>query len=535
MVLGTTLPFIRRAYFVDDHYFVAIARGILAHPTRPYDFKSDDAGLQVVGWQRGEKPRMVNPLLFHYYLAAVIRCWGDAVWKLRASSLVFSLLAVGAMYFLGRRFTDDPFYPALLMAVTPAYWLTSYSLLIDSALIGLFLAALWTFMIGLETRRTRWIFLSGVLMGATILTKYFGVLIVPLALLWQWLHPNDRRWRSGYVAYGICAVLLFLWSVWNYETYGAAHMLASFSRGVKANEPFLFYWYKILAVASFIGGGTIFLLAVPFCLWRMSRLVVGALGLLTIVLYLTFHSATGGFTAAESAQLTIWIGVAFAFVAALAINGWPRETSDQFLYAWVFLGVAELIVVMPWTAGRYMLCVLPAVIWLFARILNKAQLTVWRYPILALTAVVGLALADADYVQANCIEALAHQLQRIGPQLQRLAPRPAHWYYLADTFDGSQPYLEPLGWQNVFPNQTFHKGDLFLRAHYRKSSWWKMTHMDRFRPVWTYEVTSRNPLRVMDVPASAGWYASCWGALPFTWTDHPLERFDLYQATADTQ
>ena len=48
---------------------------------------------------------------------------------------------------------------------------------------------------------------------------------------------------------------------------------------------------------------------------------------------------------------------------------------------------------------------------------------------------------------------------------------------------------------------------------------------NRSSDVW--EFNNWIPLRVMDVPASAGFYASCWGILPYAITQHPLERFEL--------
>src|SRR5258708_6598062 len=108
VVLRTTLPFLRPAYFVDDYFFVLVAQSILENPWRPYDFKSDDAGIGNVAWERGHRPRMVNPPLFHYYLAGVIALWGDAPWKLRTASLLFSFIALFSMYFLGKRFVRDP-------------------------------------------------------------------------------------------------------------------------------------------------------------------------------------------------------------------------------------------------------------------------------------------------------------------------------------------------------------------------------------------------------------------------------------------
>src|SRR5579863_8613523 len=71
VMLATSLPFVHRAYFVDDYYFVTMAKGILQNPLRPYDFKSDDAGIGNDAWERGQSARMVNPPLFHYFLAGV--------------------------------------------------------------------------------------------------------------------------------------------------------------------------------------------------------------------------------------------------------------------------------------------------------------------------------------------------------------------------------------------------------------------------------------------------------------------------------
>jgi len=534
VVLLTALPFVHRAYFVDDHYFVTIARGILEHPLRPYDFRSDDAGLNVSGWERGEKPRMVNPLLFHYYLAGVIWVWGDQSWKLRTSSLVFSVLAVWAMFFLGKRFVRDPLYPALLMAVTPAYWLTSYSLLIDTALLAFLLMSLLAFVKGLEQRSMAWILLAGLLMGCTMLTKYFGAIVFPLAALWQLIHPDYRRWKPGYAAFIIAGVVLVLWSVWNIWGYGQAHLLASFARGVKIDEAGIFYLYKVLSVGSFLAGGTVFMIAGFPLLWRRSRLISVAVCLAMSVLAVLFASRAGGFTVNQSLQFVFWLGASGSFLIWLFLQqGSEHQRSSFYLLFWVGIALAELIVVMPWTAGRYLLCLLPALCWLFDRALEQERLGRWKKYLLGMTAVVALCVAHGDYVQANAIESLARRLQVERPHLERLAPPPARWFYLADSFDGSESYLASLGWQNVFPSQTFTKGDLFLRAHYRKSSWWRMERMDRFQRVSSWEYQSWNPLRVMDVPGSAGWYASCWGALPFTVRLRPLERFELYQVVSE--
>ena len=531
VVLATGLPFVRRAYFVDDYYFVTMARGILQNPWRPYDFKSDDAGIGNVAWERGQRPRMVNPPLFHYYLAGVIALFGDAPWKLRASSLLFPLVAMIAMYFLGKRWVPDPLTAALLMALSPAWWLTSYSLLIDSALAAFLLASLWVFVIGQERRSVAWILAAGCLMGLTMGVKYFGVIVVPIALSWQLLDSKRRKWPGGYLAYGAFALVQLAWGFWNIATYGRSHFLEALPRGM--DSPSSIAWaQKALVVAGFLGGGLVFILAAPFFLWRLSKGWMAVLGVLFAGLAALFSSRAGGFTPDQAFLLSLFIVGAAAFFVVTGRTLDFTDRSQAFLGIWAALGLLELVVVMPWTAARYLLCVLPAIAWIFILQLEKFGSPFLRRSVLGVTALAGLLLAHADYVQANTIVKLAAALRIRAGEFQRIAPKPqSHWYYLADTFDGSQPYLEPLGWRNVLPHQKFEKGDLFLRAYYRKSSWWNVDEqMKQFRPVARLEVRSWNPLRVMDVPASAGFYASCWGALPWAITNHPLERFELYQA-----
>jgi 4-amino-4-deoxy-L-arabinose transferase-like glycosyltransferase len=534
IVLATGLPFVHRPYFVDDYYFVTMAKGILQNPWRPYDFKSDDAGIGNVGWERGQRPRMVNPPLFHYYLAGVIGLFGDAPWKLRASSLLFSLVAVIAMYFQGKRWCPDSLTATLLMALCPAYWLTSYSLLIDSALVAFLLASLWAFVIGQERRSMAWVLVSGLLMGLTMSVKYFGVIVVLIALSWQLVDSERRKWLSGYLAYGAFALVQLAWALWNIATYGRSHFLAALPRGMES--PSLIAWaQKALVVAGFLGGGLIFILVAPLFLWRLSRAWVVVLAILFAGLAALLASKAGGFAPDQAILLTFFIIGAAAFLVVTGRTIDLTNRNQVFLGLWAALGLLELVIVMPWTAGRYFLCVLPAIAWIFVLQLEKFGSPVLRRSVLGVTALAGLALAHADYVQANTIVRLADSLRRRAAEFQVMAPKPhSHWYYLADTFDGSQPYLEPLGWQNVLPHQKFQKGDLFLRAYYRKSSWWNVgEEMRQFRPVARLEVRSWNPLRVMDVPASAGFYASCWGALPWAITNHPLERFELYQAVSE--
>ncbi len=533
LALITSVPFLHRAYFVDDYYFVKMAQGIVEHPWRPYDFTSDDAGLGNVAWERGQLPRMVNPPLLHYYLAGVITLFGQETWKLRTSYLVFSLMSLFAMYFLGKRFTLKPLAAAALMAVTPAFWLTSYSLLIDGALVAFMLVSLLAWIKGHEQRSVPLVLLSGFLMGLTMLVKYPGVLVVWLALGWQLMDPQRRRWKAGYLAFALFLLVQLLWAQWNIATYGQSHFLASLARGMTSFSPLL-WSQKAVVVGSFLGGATVFVLGAYALLWNISKGWLVGLGGIGLALLAALASPQGGFSAAQALLLVVFImgSLSFVVVAARRLSN-GAHPSEAFLFFWMVSGIFLLVIMMPWTAGRYLLCVVPVLCWIFARLVaHDGARILWRASFVA-TAITALLVAHGDYLQANTIVKLADQMRLKTEGLQALSPKPQHhWYYLADTFDGSHHYLAPLGWENALPDQKYKRGDLLMRAYYRKSSWWDIREaLKSFQRISYVEMKSRNPIRTMDVPASAGFYASCWGALPWVITTHPLERYELYQAT----
>jgi hypothetical protein len=296
--------------------------------------------------------------------------------------------------------------------------------------------------------------------------------------------------------------------------------------------PSLIGWaQKGVVLGSFIGGSVFFVLACLPMLWRVSRAWLAGLLLIAAVLFGLFSSRAGGFAFSQSGLLALFISGTVAFLVVMARTlGTLKNRNHLFLVLWILIGMVELVVVMPWTAGRYLLIIMPPTCWAFQLIVESfGGRRLWQVA-WAATALMGLSLAYADYGQANTIVQLMRTLTDKQADIQKLAPKPFHHYsYLGDTFDGNQAYLAPLGWEDAFPSQAWRVGDLLLKPHYRQSGWWRLDHPEYFRLVAVFEFPSRNPLRVMDVPASAGFYASCWGALPFAVTNHPLERFELYQ------
>lgn len=517
--LALGAPFVGRAYFVDDHYHVLMARGLLDHPARPYDFVADDAGPAHRGWERGQPPRMVNPPLHHYALAIFWKITDGRLLAVRLLSLLFSGGAALLIYLLARRFVVPPVPAAVLSALAPAFWLSSYGLLIDSTMLFFFLAGLWAWTEGLARRSMGWLTGAGVVIGLAVLTKYTAGYAGILALLYWALAGPRPRWKTAPLFLGIPAAVLGVWSLWNVATYGAPHFTESSKRVMQS-----FAWSHVLVFLSFLTGS----LGIPFFLAPRTRRGVGVAGTVGGGLMVFFVFA--GFTPFQSGFFALLVVLGAVFLGDLGVvAGRSRFPGDRFLALWLLLGTVQMMGVMQWVAARYYLTLLPPAVFLFLRALEerRAHAPEAFGRAVARTAaalwVLGGGLAAADWFQAQTGRRIAADLRRDAPT----APS-GRKFILWDSFRAGD-LLKGDGWRPAFPETVFQPGDLLLRPEVIMPPWWFEARRAPLALRRIYEYPSPYPVRVMDNRGAAGFYASAWGPLPFTLSRSPLERYGLFE------
>ncbi len=516
--LFLSLPFIDRAYFVDDSYFVEIATWLKDHPGRPYHFTADDAGPGNRGWEENGFVRMVNPLFHHYYLALLLKVGGEREWFLRLGCVLLSCFSALFIFGLARRLTSNPMWATLLAVVTPAFWLTAHSLLIDSTAAFLFFGGLYFFLRGLENDSLPLMMWSGLFAGLAYISKYPTLLLVPLSLTWLALRWKKiaRPWPA-LVSLGIGLLILGAYQLWTINLYGRAHILAASGRMVN-----VFGWPKLLVFMVFFSGS----LLLPLIAWASVGLKRAALYfLLTAGLVHFFTSATGGFTLPQAILLSVWAVTSLLFLMAFVLerSAWvfPR---DYFLFAWIGGFFLMMFVVMGWVAARYFAIVVPAVAFMAVRLIEikwPNRSGVIFKSVLAILFVSGLALAYADYQQAGTIRRAAAELKQKG----RLGG--ARHFFLGDSFISS--YLKKDGWVPCFPETELRAGDWVLTREIAMPLRWFYRRPYELREIETFEYPASLPLKVMHFQGSAGLYASVWGALPFTFASGPWERYRLYE------
>jgi 4-amino-4-deoxy-L-arabinose transferase-like glycosyltransferase len=464
---------------------------------------------------------MVNPLAHHYYLAGLMKVGGEKTWWLRLGCVVLSAFSALFIFGFARRFTDNPFLATLLVLVTPVFWLTSYSLLIDSTLAFFFFGGLYFFLRLTETDRWDFAISSGVFMGLAILSKYPGIFVLPLSAVWFIFRWGKMVKRSRAVVPWLIA-LLFLagYSWYTKHVYGQAHILAASARMVNS-----YGWPKILSLFVFLSGSFVLPLISWLVVGRLTRLV--ALLIFSLCVFF-FSSAFGGFSKTQAVLLGLWLvtSVLMFSVYAGLFRKWvyPR---DHFVFAWVVGFMAMMIVVMGWVAVRYYAIVAPALVFLIVRLIEMK----WRASapkilgsaIAILIFFSGL-LAYADYKQAEPSRLIGKDLLAAGFQGGE------RHYYLGDSFTMS--YLKEQGWTPCFPDSDIQPGDLVLAKEVTMPLIWFKRKPIAVEEVRVFNYPTRFPIKVMDYYGSAGFYASVWGALPFTFSAGPWERFHLFKVVS---
>ncbi len=185
---------------IDDPLFVWVARQVAARPLDPYGFTGNWAGRVEPAFHF-----IQNPPGASYYLAAVGRTLGWGEVALHASLLpVAALTAVGTALLAGRFGCRRPAVAAGLLVASPAFLVSSTTLMCDGLFVCLWVWAVYLFDLGsaAATGRAAWAVLggAGIVAAAAGLTKYPGVNLVPLLAAHAVLCPARRpgtRWPQA--------------------------------------------------------------------------------------------------------------------------------------------------------------------------------------------------------------------------------------------------------------------------------------------------------------------------------------------------
>ena len=509
-VLG---PFLAKPFNIDDPLFVWLARQIQAHPGDPFGFAVNWYGSAWPMWAVTE-----NPPLAGYYFAVASSVLGWSEISLHLAGLLAAAAVLWGTHRLAGHYCKRPLLAACVVLFTPVFLVSANTVMCDMLMLAFWVWAVVFWVEGLEQDHFPKIAAAGVLVGLALLTKYYGVALVPLLAA----HGLLVRRRLGCWAAGL-AIPLAVLGAYQWATlalYG--HPLFSTAAGYATSVQGELGFSKLagLAIAlAFTGGGAASAVFLAPALWRARTLAAVAGGAVVLGgalcgsgLFLQKYSAlaTPAARAAVGAQFIFWAmgGVLVLLLAAAEVRENPRAPRSWLLALWV-AGTFCFAGLMNWTVnGRSLLPMLPAVGILLAR---RWEAGGQNRPLalklgLAFSALLALLVAQSDFQLAVAVRRSAREAWGQGHPSQKTVWFEGHW--------GFQYYLRELGAAMVdFKNPRQLPGDVLILPQHNTDVSAPAAEVVLKNDV--LQIPNASILATWQGSLGAGFYASVVGPLPF--------------------
>jgi 4-amino-4-deoxy-L-arabinose transferase-like glycosyltransferase len=517
LFLLAQIPFLGTAFRIDEPNIIAIARQIARDPLAPYSFT-----INWIGTTHHAFDILANPPLVPAWLALWASGFGWSEISLHAAMLPFALLALIAVSSLARAGGAPEWAAALLLALSPAFFLGSQVVMPDVAMLSLFLLAVAAAERYHQTgsRAAAAIgFVAGLLCPVA---KYNGILLVAvLGVLW--LVRGRRPLLALLAAAPIAGVAI--WSAVSWAIYGEAHILVS----AKFQDP---QTGSILPAIAGVLGLAVIPLALPAFV-RMPRggaaamvavgtgVLAGLSAALTLE-YAPLEAALYGL----SAGLVVWVVVSLLMV----YSDGNREQKERAAVAGVWLiGAVVLLFGVKFISVRYLLPFAPAAI-----LLALMRGTLRRGPVLAVAAALNILLTAAIAIGDARIASAYREFVagNVAPAQtgQRLFFS-GHW--------GFQHYMEAAGGLILDEKKQpeWRTGDVAVIARNPFPSVREPELKGALSfTVETHELDNHWPVQTIDCAVNANFYADKIGPcrrpgavyLPFGFHRGPSEQIDVY-------
>ncbi len=521
LTLAALLPFMGKAFHIDDPLFVWSAKQIVKKPSDPYGFP--------VLWYTASMPMsevMKNPPLAAYYAAAAGRIAGWSEYSLHLAFFLPALVVPLCVYRLATDLTRWPLVAAMLAAFSPAFLVSSTSIMSDVPMLALWMIAVLLWRSGLQRENSLSLAGAAVLMAGCALTKYFGACLIPLLLLYSvW---KTKR-LGGWALYLLIPVgILGGYQEWTRSLYGRGLLLdaAGYVTQFQAENPVSRWGVGVVAL-SFAGACCLpVLLATPW-LWRKiwigAAAAVGALAATSI--------ARGWFNVGVSFprehdaflvfQLFLFVTGGISVLGMAAYDLWQRRDADSvFLAAWIG-GTFLFAAYFNWTVNaRSVLPMVPAAAILAARRLEASRGSVRSrgWILIGVCGLLGVWVAEGDAVLANSARQSAQLIYERRKDQPGQVIFSGHW--------GFQYYMQLLGGRALdLSHPEVMAQDLVVNPENNTNKVAIPAAMTDSAEV--LELQNHSWVSTMEMDRSAGFYTSMWGVMPFVFGDVPVERYWL--------
>jgi hypothetical protein len=484
------VAFLNQAIQGDDVYYLAGAEHAQVDPLHPHHARYAFEGRMVD--MRGHP----HPPLNSWILAGLLAIFGDVyeVW-FHAVYALFSLLAVGAAWWMARRFHAPPI-SALLVAVMPAFVISGTSLEADLPLLAFLMCGMALFVRGVDKDSGITIAASASALVLASMTGYQAILVTPILAPYLWFKAN-RRWRNWLVA-SVPVLTIAAWQL--YERITSGRVPLAVLHGYTSQYGFEAATVKLRsALALTVHAGWIVFPALALAaFWPCRRVVLGALLVVSACLAILDYSPL------------FWVsfGIGLMVLSRCASLLRSRDADERFLAVWVVVFFAGALAGAFAGSERYLLPIAAPVAILAGRFL--AARPRWLMAGFAAQCCVSVALALVNYQHWNGYRQF---VARHRDEIQ------SHRTWIASEW-GLRFYAESEGALPMLIGTRVQDGDLVLSSALSGGA---LASRGDLIPVDEHAIVPTLPLRLIGLHARSGFSTASEGLREFDITAGPVD------------
>lgn len=581
-LLVISLPFINKAFHIDDQPFIKIAEKIKEHPIDPYYGITGFFDKELFWFTLIHSP----PLLSYFLTPFISLTERPKEPVLHLACLLFTLLAGISFYFLAKRFTPpdcrqasldselgqarrggqatkSPLFATLFLVSTPAFIVSSHSVMADVPLLALCMIAITTYIYGLDNNSQKLLILSGIMLGLASLTGYIALSFFPLLLTYAVLQKK-LSWKAIFPLI-IGGAIFSPWIIQNYIFYGVSHLMKDkiFLQAVNSLtlEQFV---HRGVSNISAIGGVTIFPVAILAGVLKNKSSKVSYICCLMLTIFLctkgSHYLKIKDYILFQRVLLIFFLSTGLFAVYKVFEKGLQKHifsNSDNFFLVLWFGGVLiATILFLYFGCARRTLLLLPPLIIIFTNEINILfRAKVFRklsVICIFLATLTGIAIAVTDYEWAGIYRKFVKSLS-----IQYLSPNIRNQVWFTGEW-GFKLYMQEAGASFFLSeNAAGIENDPSAKLLHSKSKW-KPREKFMVKRVYPKEgniivvptlpcpgelgnisshlILIREesylpnlPIRLMSLQANAGFYSEGTGLLPYSFSTAELEHLYIYR------
>ena len=535
-VLAVTLPFINKAYHIDDAAFLFIADQIGKDPLHPYSF--------IAEWGNGPKQAIfLNDTPFLPYLIALLTyLLGRKEWILHLVYIIFPLTAAISFYFFAKKFLKKALIPALIMVAMPTFLPNAHNLMFDVPVLAAWMLAITLFVYGVDKNNHKLMLSGSIVAGICYWIKPTGAIIIFLIALYCILAKKYKY--ISYIIVPVLFILLFALQNYIFEKDVIASNYAS--QLIKNKNSIELLSSYIFGELSYIGGATVFPLFFIYPLIRRKRApVIMSLSALVSIAASYFlwkfsvNFVSGRYSLFEISLFFVFVTCSLFFIIITILRNFHNTIAGLldilrvkkskydaaliFIFLW-FIGALVLNSVIVGGAVRFNTILLPPLILLyFLQLQESGAKNLGRIAslILVSTLIIGLSVAYADYEFANAYRNFVKSI----PETYKTSANEVRFSGGAEF----QYYMMEKGYKIMqVDDNTPKKGDVVIKVDILFLRKMSEELLNRSKLAATVSYSSNFPVRVQNPDAHAGFYTYAGGLLPFSFSDSGLETFRIY-------